>query len=494
MFINLNQQIHAVEAINGTQNGNLTSDSTQNVDAFSAVLDSVATLEAPQPVNPITIESKQTPSNLTNFAAPHTFQKVVEVAQNVSGPLQSESQPSVASKLAISTQSGAAVFSETGSVTVQQNVRMAAPIASDTEPAEKPMLNQQERTIVGSAKGQDTMETKPPLLIGAAVAKPLHKVTGEIESKLKSSEQGAGVPSKSQAVSQPSQSLDFAAKEHGRQLTDSTTQHNSPNTVGQNSTPRMGEGLPIAERLNSKNDQSHNAPRASAAINSNDVAVQMARPRGDGSNQFTIRLSPENLGKVTVKLEIRENARISANLLVEKPETLALMRKDLAALEKSLRAQGFLTKDGDISLSLKAADTAVRSAGVPTDAAFEQRSGQSQQNQQPQTQVNQSSNNSNTQTNSGSSTSTSNTPLNTNERVNGSAPQLTTDMSGFQQSAQDRGTNSNEGSLSEVQQYAEDDELGQLQQEEQDYLETIAAAYHARNTMVGISSQIDLSI
>lgn len=86
------------------------------------------------------------------------------------------------------------------------------------------------------------------------------------------------------------------------------------------------------------------------------VSVSLARaaeggiPGGD--RQFTIQLDPENLGRVKVTLEFGENNTVKAKLIAERPETVALLQKDAAALEKSLHNTGFDVKTDGLTFSL----------------------------------------------------------------------------------------------------------------------------------------------
>jgi flagellar hook-length control protein FliK len=86
------------------------------------------------------------------------------------------------------------------------------------------------------------------------------------------------------------------------------------------------------------------------------VSVSLARaaeggiPGGD--RQFTIQLDPENLGRVKVTLEFGENNTVKAKLIAERPETVALLQKDAAALEKSLHNTGFDVKADGLTFSL----------------------------------------------------------------------------------------------------------------------------------------------
>ena len=74
---------------------------------------------------------------------------------------------------------------------------------------------------------------------------------------------------------------------------------------------------------------------AQTAINS--LAVQIAKHVDQGINRFQIRMDPPELGRIDVKLEFGQDGRMTANLTVERPETLDLLQRDARALERAPR-------------------------------------------------------------------------------------------------------------------------------------------------------------
>lgn len=245
------------------------------------------------------------------------------------------------------------------------------------------------------------------------------------------------------------------------------------------------------------------AGKPNPTINSSDIAVQMARNKANGNNQFTIRLTPESMGTITVKLNITNNANLTAQLQVEKPETLALLQKDLAGLEKALKAQGFSTGDGDLSIALKTSSLGIRGGEAAMNSGADQRFGQGQnmgQNtgqNQSQTQAQSSTQNQagfqNQATGSAAqAASPQSTPPGGLDRPAPGMLLSSGDM-GFQQSHQERGAQGHDGfeqnSDGYVQPEPEELDSGQLEQ-----ADLIANAYHGRNLLIGMSTQLDLSV
>lgn len=84
-----------------------------------------------------------------------------------------------------------------------------------------------------------------------------------------------------------------------------------------------------------------------------DIAVQIAKHLSGGVNRFDIRITPPELGRIEVKLEIAESGRISAHLVADKAETLDLLQKDRATLEKALAEAGLNADESSLEFSMR---------------------------------------------------------------------------------------------------------------------------------------------
>lgn len=82
------------------------------------------------------------------------------------------------------------------------------------------------------------------------------------------------------------------------------------------------------------------------------VAVNIQRALREGTGRLSIQLSPAELGKIHVKLDIDEEKRVTAAVTVEKPSTLELLQRDMKALERALHDAGLKMEGGDLSFSL----------------------------------------------------------------------------------------------------------------------------------------------
>lgn len=85
------------------------------------------------------------------------------------------------------------------------------------------------------------------------------------------------------------------------------------------------------------------------------VSAQMNKAAQEGSSQtMTIQLDPPELGRVDVRLEFGPDKTVKAHLVVEKVETLHMLQRDAAFLDRALTQAGLDTGGGS-SLSFELA-------------------------------------------------------------------------------------------------------------------------------------------
>jgi flagellar hook-length control protein FliK len=82
----------------------------------------------------------------------------------------------------------------------------------------------------------------------------------------------------------------------------------------------------------------------------------------DGAREFQIRLDPAELGRVDVKLTIAEDGRVSASLVVDRVETLAMLQRDARTLERAFDQAGLNADSGSLSFSLRQDDASRQQA------------------------------------------------------------------------------------------------------------------------------------
>jgi flagellar hook-length control protein FliK len=82
------------------------------------------------------------------------------------------------------------------------------------------------------------------------------------------------------------------------------------------------------------------------------LAVRVAQHAVAGDSRFDIRLDPPELGGIEVRLDVDRSGQVQAQLTAERPQTLDLLQRDAAALERALKEAG-LDLGRDLSFSLK---------------------------------------------------------------------------------------------------------------------------------------------
>ncbi|WP_375454878.1 flagellar hook-length control protein FliK [uncultured Methylobacterium sp.] len=125
---------------------------------------------------------------------------------------------------------------------------------------------------------------------------------------------------------------------------------------------------------------SSTAPAAQAAASQPAPAVQIGQvPMTiglrslQGSSEFQIRLDPAELGRIEVKLEIdKARGTVMAHLVVDRPDTLAMLQRDAGQLQQALSQAG-LDASGGVGMSLRG-DGGTRD-GSPSEGGNRSRGG-----------------------------------------------------------------------------------------------------------------------
>jgi flagellar hook-length control protein FliK len=102
--------------------------------------------------------------------------------------------------------------------------------------------------------------------------------------------------------------------------------------------------------------QTQNAQTNASALDGTSLdalAVRIAAKAGENANQFDIRLDPHELGRIDVHLDMNADGQSSAQLTVEKPQTLTLLQSDAGSLHRALRDAGIDLGNSGLSFSLK---------------------------------------------------------------------------------------------------------------------------------------------
>ena len=113
----------------------------------------------------------------------------------------------------------------------------------------------------------------------------------------------------------------------------------------------------------------HGRPGAALGAPADQVAVKLSATAKEGGGKVTIRLTPEELGKVDIKMEISKDGLVRAVVAVDRPETLELLQRDAKGLERILQDAGLRTDGDSLEFDLRgdggqyAGDTQEQGAG-----------------------------------------------------------------------------------------------------------------------------------
>lgn len=89
------------------------------------------------------------------------------------------------------------------------------------------------------------------------------------------------------------------------------------------------------------------------AVSIANVPVEISAKISAGKNQFDIRLDPEELGKIHVKVNVDRDGNITTHMVADRPDTLDLLRRDTQGLERALQDAGLKTSDNSLQFSLR---------------------------------------------------------------------------------------------------------------------------------------------
>ena len=83
------------------------------------------------------------------------------------------------------------------------------------------------------------------------------------------------------------------------------------------------------------------------------IALEIATRSLEGKRRFEIRLDPPELGRIDVRLDVSRDGQVTSRLMVERADTLDLLRRDSASLERALQSAGLQTGDSGLQFSLR---------------------------------------------------------------------------------------------------------------------------------------------
>lgn len=99
--------------------------------------------------------------------------------------------------------------------------------------------------------------------------------------------------------------------------------------------------------------QTQQVAEAARAVPLDQLAVEIATRANKGERRFDIRLDPPELGRIDVRLEIDNKGNTTTKLIVERVETLDMLKQDARGLEKALQNAGLKMDAGGMQFSLQ---------------------------------------------------------------------------------------------------------------------------------------------
>ena len=99
------------------------------------------------------------------------------------------------------------------------------------------------------------------------------------------------------------------------------------------------------------------------------LAVEIAGRAIAGKNRFEIRLDPPELGRIEVRLDVDRDGNVTSRLTVDRADTLDLLRRDAAGLERALQDAGLKTAGNGLQFSLRDQPMSQQQTGGGSDAA-----------------------------------------------------------------------------------------------------------------------------
>lgn len=93
--------------------------------------------------------------------------------------------------------------------------------------------------------------------------------------------------------------------------------------------------------------------RGNSAATTQMIGLQMSRNAASKIDTFTMQLEPADLGRLEVQMNFGKDGAVSAKLIADKPETLSLLQRDSAQLERILQQSGLEVADGALSFDLR---------------------------------------------------------------------------------------------------------------------------------------------
>lgn len=99
------------------------------------------------------------------------------------------------------------------------------------------------------------------------------------------------------------------------------------------------------------------------------IRVQIGKSLAGGMDSIHVRLHPESMGQVDIKLELK-GGQVTAAVTADKPETLQLLKNDAASLQQALKDAGLDADSSSLSFHLRGEQQDARTAQGNSDGTI----------------------------------------------------------------------------------------------------------------------------
>ena len=137
------------------------------------------------------------------------------------------------------------------------------------------------------------------------------------------------------------------------------------NSSGQGGQPQQGQGGQVfalsgvsnqsvaTTSVGERNSFAHMLGRASQANVSEQVVFHVKTAVANGNSKIHIQLTPEELGKVDIKLHVDATGKTGVTIVADTQSTLDLLQKDVQGLQKALADAGLKADSGSLNFNLR---------------------------------------------------------------------------------------------------------------------------------------------
>jgi flagellar hook-length control protein FliK len=188
----------------------------------------------------------------------------------------------------------------------------------------------------------------PPITFVAAQAAPPAEAAGK--------ETGAAQPAKPVLPQVPQLKKEADTTTTIADTDAATLQSGAPATLSfdgfTTAGPLTGSPREVANHYNRVGDAAQRALSDGTMAPADQVSLRLIHGISEGKRAIQVQLHPAELGSIDVKMHWQGD-RLTAQFVVDRPETLDLLQRDARALERALGGAGIDLSDSGLSFSLR---------------------------------------------------------------------------------------------------------------------------------------------